>query len=108
MVERYRADMVAKGFYNECGLNLNETFSPVVKVTTIHTILSIIISNGCNVSQLDVNNAFLHDFLNENLFMQQPLGFQYPTNPLTYVNFIVHSMVSNNRHVPSFIISLNF
>ncbi|KAG8502827.1 hypothetical protein CXB51_000480 [Gossypium anomalum] len=58
-----------------------ETFSPMVKLATIRTILSIAISNGWQLRQVDVNNAFLNGDLIEEVFIQQPPSYvQYGPN----------------------------
>ena len=68
---------MAKGFHQHHGLDYDETFSPVVKPTTIRTVLSLVVSSGWSLQQLDVKNAFLHGFLKETVFMTQPLGFVF-------------------------------
>ncbi|KAA3473820.1 hypothetical protein EPI10_024170 [Gossypium australe] len=50
-------------------------FSLLVKYATIRIILSIAISKGCSLHQVDVNNAFLNGDLNTEVFMQQPPGY---------------------------------
>jgi hypothetical protein len=47
----------------------------------IHAILSIVVSQGWSLRQLDVQNTFLHGRLEEEVYMQQPLGYEDPSRP---------------------------
>nr|XP_016508857.1 PREDICTED: uncharacterized mitochondrial protein AtMg00810-like [Nicotiana tabacum] len=80
-LERYQARLVAQGYNQQHGLDYDQTFSPVVKPVTIRIVLAIAASKKWPVHQLDVKNAFLHDTLNELVYMKQPTCFvhlQFP------------------------------
>ncbi|GKC46050.1 tryptophan aminotransferase-related protein 3-like protein [Tanacetum coccineum] len=64
-ITRYKARFVAKGFRQQPGIDFHETFSPVVKSTTIRAVLSLAVTNDWPLRQLDIQNAFLHGNLKE-------------------------------------------
>jgi hypothetical protein len=72
---------VAKSFKQWYGIDYDDTFSLVIKIATICTILSIVVSKGWNLRQLDVQNVFLHGYLEEEVYMQQLPGYEDPVRP---------------------------
>jgi hypothetical protein len=71
-LDRYKAQQ-------QCGIYYEETFSPVVKSTTIRVILSLAVSQGWTMRQFDVQNAFLHGFLEKGVYMRQRSGYEDKT-----------------------------
>lgn len=79
-VERYKARLVARGFSQQHGIDYQETFSPVVKFTSIRSILGIAAAEKLNLKQFDVKTAFLYGDLSEDIYMCQPEGFSDGTD----------------------------
>ncbi|GKE29314.1 ribonuclease H-like domain-containing protein [Tanacetum coccineum] len=80
-LNRYKARLVANGSTQLTGIDVDETFSLVVKPATIRMVLSLALSRHWPVHQLDVKNAFLHGSLSETVYMQQPPGFRDSQHP---------------------------
>ena len=77
-VERYKGRLVAKGFIQQEGVDYNETFSPVIKLTSVKLMLGLAAIKGWTLTQMDVSNAFLHSTLDEEINMSLPQGYTPP------------------------------
>jgi hypothetical protein len=73
-IDWYKARLVAKGFDQDSGVDFTETFTLVVKTSTIWVILTLAVQFNWSIRQLDVFNVFLHGFLLEEVYMEQPRG----------------------------------
>uniref|UniRef100_A0A1Y1M571 Integrase catalytic domain-containing protein n=1 Tax=Photinus pyralis TaxID=7054 RepID=A0A1Y1M571_PHOPY len=74
-VDRYKARLVIRGFAQQYGVDYEETFSPVVKFTSVRAILSFAAMNKMQLRQFDIKTAFLYGDLKEHVFMKQPIGY---------------------------------
>ena len=80
-ISRYKARLVVKGFHQTQRVDYTETFSPIVKASTVRVILSLAVMNKWELRQVDVNNAFLNGILVEDVYMGQQEGFIDPSRP---------------------------
>lgn len=109
-----KSRLVAKGYNQEYGRDYTETFSPVIKATTLRLVLDIAVSYSWPIQQLDVNNAFLQGTLTEEVYMDQPPGFVDTDRPdfVCKLNKAVYGLKQAPRawynELSNFLINLGF
>ena len=74
-IERYKARLVAKGYAQKHGVDYEETFSPVVRFSSIRVPLLFALQHNMHIQQMDVVTAFLHGKLEEEIYVTQPSGY---------------------------------
>ncbi|CAM8877499.1 unnamed protein product [Rhodiola kirilowii] len=72
---QYEARLVVKGFSQRKGIDFDEIFSPMVKMSSIRVVLGLAASLDLEIDQMDVKTYFLHGDLDKEIYMEQPEGF---------------------------------
>jgi hypothetical protein len=75
-VLRLKSRIVAKGFMQVHGRDFNETHSPVARIKSVKLMLSMVARDDLELKQLDFDTAFLNATLTEDIYMEQPEGYQ--------------------------------
>lgn len=74
-VERYKTRLVANGMRQIEGSDYTPTFSSVIKANYVRIVLTVAVTNGWPLKQIEISNAFLNGKLNERIIVSQPSGF---------------------------------
>lgn len=96
-VDKYKARLVARGFTQEKGFDYNETYSPTAKFTTFRVLMAIAVHSDYHIHHMDVKCAFLNGQLNEEIYMQQPEGFEDGTNRVCKLQKSIYGLKQASR-----------
>lgn len=72
---RHKARLVAKGFSQRAGIDYTDVYAPVVRYESVRILMAVTAANKLHLRQFDVKTAFLHGDLDEEIYMDQPAGF---------------------------------
>jgi hypothetical protein len=75
-IEKYKARFVAYGFSENEGIDYEETFAPVTRYTSIRTIIALAAKMKWKLHQMDVKTTFLNGVIEEEVYIEQPQGFE--------------------------------
>ena len=75
-IEKHKARFLARGFSQKEGIDYEETFSPVARYTSFRTIIALATKMKWKLHQMDVKTTFLNGVIEEELYIEQPQGFE--------------------------------
>ena len=88
---------MAKGYSQVPGMDYTDTYSPVVRLETIRTILALAVSQDWEIQQMDVKGAYLNGILKEDVFMEQPEGYEDGTSRLCRLIKTLYGLKQSGR-----------
>lgn len=96
-IVRFKARLVAKGCAQKYGVDYNDTFSPVVRYTTIRFLMALAVQMNLKIYQMDAITAFLQGELEEEIYMKQPEGFEDGTDRVCLLKRAVYGLKQAGR-----------
>ena len=81
VVVRNKARLVAQAYSQKEGIDYEETFAPVARLESIRIFLAYAASKGFKLYQMDVKSAFINVYIEEEVYVRQPSGFENPKHP---------------------------
>ena len=84
-IEHYKTRLVAKDFTQEYGIDYEETFALVARISYVRALLAVAVASKWDLFQMDVKNAFLNGDLSEEAYMQPPPGLSVDSNKVCYL-----------------------
>ena len=83
IITNNKARLVAQGYNQEEGIDYEENYAPVAQLKAIRRLLAFACSQNFKLYQMDVKSSFLNGYINEEVYISQPPGFEnieYPNH----------------------------
>lgn len=96
-IVRYKARLVAKGYTQRAGIDYTETYAPVVRYTSIRFLTALAVQRGLKIHQMDAITAFLQGDLSEEIYLEQPDGFNDNTGRTCKLNRAIYGLKQAGR-----------
>ena len=96
-IERHKARLVIKGYSQRKGEDYDETYAPVVRHSSLRYLFALSVKLGLKIEQMDVVTAFLHDDLNDEIYMEQPLMFISDSSKVCRLNKALYGLKQASR-----------
>uniref|UniRef100_A0A146M1T4 Retrovirus-related Pol polyprotein from transposon TNT 1-94 n=1 Tax=Lygus hesperus TaxID=30085 RepID=A0A146M1T4_LYGHE len=111
-IDKFKARLVVQGFSQRLGIDYEQTFSPVAKASTVRTLLSVAASKNMKLMQFDVSTAFLYGYLEEEIYIKQPEGFDDGSNKVCKLNRSLYGLKQAprcwNQRFAAFLLKIGF
>lgn len=96
-ITRYKARFVAKGYAQRYGRDYYETFSPVVRHTTIRSLSAMAVKNRMRIYQMDAETAFLQGDLHEDVYMKQAQNYDDNSGRVYHLRKAIYGLKQASR-----------
>lgn len=96
-IDRYKARLVVKGCSQREGIDYAETFSPVVRYSSIRFLVSLAAKLDLDIDQMDAVTAYLQGELKEEVYMRQPAGYEDGTSKVCLLNKSIYGLKQASR-----------
>ena len=91
-IERYKTLLIAKGFTQEYGIDYEETFAPIARISFVCALLAVAAASKWDLFQIDVKNAFLNGDLSEEFYIQPPPGLSVESNRVCHLQRALYGL----------------
>lgn len=96
-IVKYKARLVAKGCSQRKGIDFEETYSPVIRYSSLRFLLSLTVKYDLYVEQLDAVTAFLQGELSEEIYLRPPEGLEIPSNKVLRLQKSIYGLKQSSR-----------